>query len=114
VVIEDFPYAGVNFRGNVDLVLLEGIQWDASGMRNHNLVTIFFWFFICFLFYNERSKSFCFHHTDIVASRPIDIPTLGLHGDAQAMVEHDVVVGGLREVETNLCGLNMGFPPLRM
>jgi hypothetical protein len=28
VVIEDFPYVGVDFRGSVDLVLPEGTQWD--------------------------------------------------------------------------------------
>jgi hypothetical protein len=50
VVIKDFPYAGVYFRGIVDLVLPEGIQWDASGMEYYNLVTIFFFlFFYMFL-----------------------------------------------------------------
>jgi hypothetical protein len=46
VVIEDFPYVGVDFRGSADLVLLEGIQWEASGMKDHNLVTNF----SCFLY----------------------------------------------------------------
>jgi hypothetical protein len=41
------------------------------------------------------------------------MPTLGHRGDAQAATEHDVVVGGLWEVERNLWGLTMGVPPLR-
>jgi hypothetical protein len=39
--------------------------------------------------------------------------TLGHRGDAQIAVEHEVAVGGLQEVERNLCGLTMGVPPLR-
>jgi hypothetical protein len=31
VMVEDYPYVGVDFRGSVDLVLPEGAQWDASG-----------------------------------------------------------------------------------
>jgi hypothetical protein len=31
MVIEDFPYVGVEFRGSVDLFLPEEAQWDASG-----------------------------------------------------------------------------------
>jgi hypothetical protein len=41
VVIEDFPYVGVEFRGSEYLVLLEGTQWDVSGTKDHNLVTIY-------------------------------------------------------------------------
>jgi hypothetical protein len=47
VVIEDFSYVGVEFRGSGDLVLPEGTQCDASGMKDHNLLTIVL-FFICF------------------------------------------------------------------
>jgi hypothetical protein len=47
-------------------------------------------------------------------SRPIDIPTLGHRGYAHAMIKIDVTVGGLREVERNLCGLTMGVPSMRI
>jgi hypothetical protein len=40
IVIEDFPYARVDFRGSVDLVLPEGIDWDVSGTKP-NLVMCF-------------------------------------------------------------------------
>jgi len=30
------------------------------------------------------------------------------------VAEHDVIVGGLREVERNLHSLTMGFPSMRM
>jgi hypothetical protein len=104
VVIEDFPYVGVDFRGSTDLVLPEGIQWDASGTKL-NLATYFcfFFFFIYFFYlYNEGSKNILFHHADRGTSRPVEMSALGHHGDAQVAVEHDIVVGGLREVERNL------------
>jgi len=68
VVIKDFPYVGVDFRGSENLVLPEGTQWDASSTKYHNLVTIFS--FICFWLYENGSKSFCFHHVDRGVSRP--------------------------------------------
>jgi hypothetical protein len=49
VVIEDFPYVGVDFRGSANLVLPKGIHRDASGTKYHNLVTIFYLFFYIFL-----------------------------------------------------------------
>jgi hypothetical protein len=33
IVIEDFPYTGVDFQGNMELVLPEGEDWDASGKK---------------------------------------------------------------------------------
>jgi hypothetical protein len=30
IMIEDFPYAGVDFRGSMDLVLPDGVDWNAS------------------------------------------------------------------------------------
>jgi hypothetical protein len=41
IVIEDFPYAGVDFRGSMDLVLPDGIDWDASGMKPKTLSSVF-------------------------------------------------------------------------
>jgi hypothetical protein len=48
VLIKDFPYVGVGFKGSANLVLPKGIQWDASGMKDHNLATIFFLFLYVF------------------------------------------------------------------
>jgi hypothetical protein len=53
---------------------------------------------------------FFFHHAERGASCSIEIPALEHHGDAQEVVEHDVVVKGLPEVERNLCG----HPHMRM
>jgi len=33
IMIEDFPYARVYLWGNMDLVLPEGEDWDASGKK---------------------------------------------------------------------------------
>jgi hypothetical protein len=48
VVIEDFLYVGVDFSSSADLMLPEGTQWDVSGTKDHNLVTIFFLFLYVF------------------------------------------------------------------
>jgi hypothetical protein len=40
--IEDFPYADVDFRGSMDLILPAGEDWDASGERLSNTLSSFF------------------------------------------------------------------------
>jgi hypothetical protein len=41
--IEDFPYADVDFRGSMDLILPEGEDWDESGKRlSHTLSSFVF------------------------------------------------------------------------
>jgi hypothetical protein len=42
IIIEDFPYARVYFRGSLELALLEGIDWDASGMKPKSCHMFFF------------------------------------------------------------------------
>jgi hypothetical protein len=49
VVIEDFPYDGVDFQGIEDLFLPKGIWWDALGAKI-NLAT-YFCFCILIFFY---------------------------------------------------------------
>jgi hypothetical protein len=41
IVIEDFPYTGVDFWGSMDLVLPDGMDWDASGMKPKTLSSVF-------------------------------------------------------------------------
>jgi hypothetical protein len=85
-------------------------------MKNHNLATICFFlfvYFICFWLYTEISKPFCFHPADRGASHPTKMSELWCRGDAQVVVEHEVIEGGIREVERNLWGLTMGVPPTR-
>ena len=54
-----------------------------------------------------------FHHVDRGTTCLTEMLQLSRHRDAQVDVEHEVAVGGLREVDRNLCGLTMGVPPLR-
>jgi hypothetical protein len=51
IVIEDFPYTGVDFRGSMDLVLPDGMDWDASGEKPKQSCQVFFFIlkFILFL-----------------------------------------------------------------
>ena len=54
VTIDEYAYAGVDFRGDPDLVLPEDAQWGAIGK---NALTMFFYFskvytmFLCFDFF---------------------------------------------------------------
>jgi hypothetical protein len=93
VVIEDFPYARVDFQGSADLVLPEGIQWDASDMKLN--MSMYFFYIVLYL-YNEESKNILFHHADKGASCAMEMPALGRHrGDTHVASEHHVVVGGI-------------------
>ena len=51
--IQDFPYAGVDFRHDPDMVLPQGEQWDDRG-------TLFFtsfqiMYFFCFLYISSQN-----------------------------------------------------------
>jgi hypothetical protein len=93
VVIEDFPYVGVDFRGSADLVLPEETQWDASGTKDHNLVTIFFFLYVFCCTMRDLSHLFSSCRQRCVTSDRD--ATLGCRGDAQATTKVDVGVGGL-------------------
>jgi hypothetical protein len=41
IVIEDFPYAGVDFWGSLGLVLPDGIYWDVLGIKPKTLSSVF-------------------------------------------------------------------------
>jgi hypothetical protein len=45
--IEDFPYADVDFRGCMDLILPEGEDWDESGKRLSRTLSNLFLSFLC-------------------------------------------------------------------
>lgn len=34
IMIEDYPYAGMNFTGDLELVLPPGTQWGPDGKKN--------------------------------------------------------------------------------
>jgi len=83
VVIEDFPYVGVYSKGSDELVLLEGIQWDTSGTKK--IITLQHIFLFCLLYgfgCETRDINHFFHHVDIGAAGPMEMPALGHHGDA--------------------------------
>jgi hypothetical protein len=85
IVIEDFPYVEVDFRGIMDLVLLDGMDWDSSGEKRKESCQVFFdfKFYIYFWGYLEEFlTNILFHCVDRGATRLIEIPTLGRYGDA--------------------------------
>ena len=38
IAIEEYPYAGIDFRGDLDLIIPDGAQWGAMGK---NVLTMF-------------------------------------------------------------------------
>ena len=63
----------------------------------------FIFYFVLFLCVQRGIlTNVLFHHADRGTSHPIEMPTLGCHGDMHMVVEHEVAVGGLQEVERNL------------
>ena len=46
--IQDFPYAGVDFRGDPDMALPPGEQWDDSGKIIFNIFLIFIFFYFLY------------------------------------------------------------------
>ena len=77
--IQDFPYAEVDFRGDPDMVLPQGEQWDDRG-------TLFFtsfqiMYFFCFLYISSQTDSKIFKMQMLVHSVQ---PTSGFsRGDIQ-------------------------------
>jgi hypothetical protein len=57
--IEEFPYVRVDFWGSVDLVLLEGIEWDVLGTKLNLVMYFLFYILYYFYVYKEGSKR-CF------------------------------------------------------
>jgi hypothetical protein len=51
IVIKDFPYIGVDFRGSMDLVLPDGMDWDASGEKPKQSCQVFFYFKVYIIFW---------------------------------------------------------------
>ena len=50
--IQDFPYAGMDFRGNPEMVLPQGEQWDDRGIFTfHSL------FLSIFLYFKHRFQN---------------------------------------------------------
>jgi hypothetical protein len=49
--IEDFPYAGVDFSGSMDLIMPEGEDWDESGKRLSCTLSSFFFMFLMHMYF---------------------------------------------------------------
>jgi hypothetical protein len=48
--IEDFPYADVDFRRSMDLILPEGEDWDESGKRPRRTLSSSFFVFGVYIY----------------------------------------------------------------
>jgi hypothetical protein len=85
----------VDFPGSVDLVLLEGIDWNASSTKPNLVIYFFILKFILFLCVQRGVLiDVVFHHAKRGASCPAEMSALGHHREVQIVVEHEVVVGG--------------------
>ena len=78
--IQDFPYAGIDFRGDPDMVLPQGEQWDDRGTLFFTIFQIMYFFFV-FYIYRLKTDSKIFKKQMLVHSAQ---PTSGLlRGDIQ-------------------------------
>jgi hypothetical protein len=50
IFIEDFPYDGVDLQGSMDLVLADGMDWDALGEKPKQSCQVFFYFQVYIIF----------------------------------------------------------------
>ena len=50
-VIQDFPYAGMDFRGDPDMVLPQGEQWDDRGTFIFTIFLVHVFFYFSFYIY---------------------------------------------------------------
>ena len=76
-MIEDYTYAGTNFRGNTNIPLPPRAQWgDIGKKKNPKMLIMFLYFYIlCFLCVVTRPKNL---HADVGGARlggssPMDI-----------------------------------------
>jgi len=64
IVIEDFPYDGVDFLGSMDLVLPVGEDWNASGKKPKMIFSSFFYFITLYYIFcgvHRRVFNRCIH-----------------------------------------------------
>ena len=79
LMVDDYGYAGIDFRNDPDLVLFEGEDWDAALGKKHVIsfhVVIFFYMFcdvIMFLVYGIANILFCRLCTDMTSR---DVPDI--------------------------------------
>ena len=112
-VIEDFPYAGMDFRNDVSLALPEGAQWDALGTLSPilNLFVIILKCFSNVFWYTSGSKMSSFYVTDVGSVRPQGMSVLDHRGSRPI---REVEAGGIRDIEANLAALMMDIPNTSM
>jgi len=69
--IQDFPYARVDFRGDPDMVLPAGEQWDDTG--NFIFHKIFNLSIFCVFLYRLKTDSDNFQNADVGPQRPANL-----------------------------------------
>ena len=78
LMVDDYGYAGIDFRNDPDLVLPAGKDWDASLGKKHVIsfhAVIFYMFcdFIIFLVYGIKNILFCRSRSDTTSE---DVPDI--------------------------------------
>ena len=69
--IHDFPYAGVDFRGDPDMVLPPGEQWDDTG--NSFFTSFLNYLLFLFVLYHLKTDSNNFQNADVGPCRPSNL-----------------------------------------
>jgi hypothetical protein len=115
LMVDNYSYAGLDFRGDPDLFLPEDAQWGELGKK----YTIFFFLnvfvnfiiFKCFYMFVQRlNTKFIVDDTDVGPYRPPGTSPIQRRGEVAPMPQWEA--GDYQAVEQNLEGLTIDIPDM--
>lgn len=108
ILMIDYPYQGMDYSGDPDLLLPEGAHWDLTSTHS---ILLWFFFFVIYAFFYCTMKNLtliCLICTDTGLVRPSS--SSPLHRRGAVFLGGVGEVGGLKEMEQNLEGLTARIP----
>ena len=117
ITMNDYAYAGVDFRGDPDLVLPEGAQWGAIGKNFLTMFLIFskvYTIFLCFWWF-LRTKLNVWCNANFGHIQPVEEPVQEENEPVERTVQRAVLqdldmVETLSELQHHIDGLTFGIP----
>jgi hypothetical protein len=115
LMIDDYAYANLDFRGDLDLVLPEDAQWGDLG-KKYTFCSFFnvfckFYYIKCFYIFDPRTnqKSY-FDDTEVGPYRPLGTSPIQRQGEVAPVARWDAE--DYEAVEQNLEGLTADVPDI--
>jgi hypothetical protein len=115
LMVDDYAYAGLDFRGDPDLVLPEDAQWGELGKKYtlFSFLNVFMNFIIfkCFLYVRPKTKyKIVVDDTDVGPYQPPDTSPIQRRGEVAPVPQWDTE--DYQAVEQNLEGLTADIPDM--